>query len=160
MCLQMSMVFSLNREEDLHSNTVPLHAILCCGAVSLLFQAREQKTPPGTRVILQRLVGAQMKFDHIQCWFKSCFGPATTLLNPEKSFVGKFAGESALLTTSQHRLLLAFLHGNKCHAKEGKRICFYFFSWGIKSTKSHGPVSVHNLIRLFFSGLFSSLIYI
>lgn len=51
-------------------------------------------------------------------------------LTLQKSFAGKFTGESPLFTASQHQLLLAFLCGRKCHKKEGKRVCFYFYFIG------------------------------
>lgn len=134
-CLQLSMVFSPGREEDLArwQRAVPCRAV---PLTPLLLQAREQSALPGTGVILQRRsVATQMKFDHIRCWSKSWFGPADALLNPAKSFTG----ESPLLATSQHQLLLAFLWGNNCHEKEGKRIPFGFFFHGeLKALKAMG----------------------
>lgn len=118
------------------SSSVPCRVMSChtvCAVplTPLLLQAREQRALPGTGFSLQRRsVGTETKFDHGRCWFKSCFGPADALLNLAKSFAGEFTGESPLLTTSQHELLLAFLCGNKCHKKEGKRVCFCFFFIG------------------------------
>ena len=130
---------SWTKKRTWHSGSVPWRTMRAVPLTSLLLQAREQRAVPGTGVILwRRSADTQMKFDHIRCWFKSCFGPADALLNLAKSFAGEFGGESPLLTTRQHQLLLAFLCGNKCHEKEGKRIHFCIFYGELKALKAMG----------------------
>lgn len=158
MCLQLSIVFSLDGVEEEWQCATPCHAMLCMLRPWLPFFFRaESKGPFHVPELFCRGDQQAHKWSLIILTVDLSL---VFVLQMNKVIQKRVCRRKSFITSKLTPAAFSLFVWEQMSWKRRKENMLLFFSRGIKSTKSHGPISLHSLIRLFFSGLFSSLIYI